>query len=102
MFLNKNNKLVFHKLIEGIEGNFLNNIIKKYETDYRTQHFDTKSHSFSMLYFNIRGCKSLRELESKTSSNSKLKRLINVPSVSQFSRKNATRDYRVLKICFVI
>ncbi|KOA19717.1 hypothetical protein CLHOM_18060 [Clostridium homopropionicum DSM 5847] len=82
MFLNKNNKLVFHKLIEEIKGSFLNNIIKKHATEYRTQHFDTKSHLFSMLYFNIRGCKSLRELDSETWSNLKLKRLINAPSVS--------------------
>jgi len=100
MFSNKNNKLLFDKLIAEIGGNFLNSVIKKYDGDYRTQHFDSKSHLYSLIYFNIKGCKSLRELETTTSSNKKLKRMINVPSVSQFSRKNATRDYRIFEDIF--
>lgn len=95
-----NNKLVFHKLLEEIGGSFLNSTIKKYDGDYRSQHFDSKSHINSMLYLNIRGCKSLREAEAEISSNRKLKSLINVPSVSQFSRKNATRDYRIFEDIF--
>lgn len=100
MLSNKNNKLVFHKLIAEIGGNFINNTIKKYNGDYRSQHFDTRSHINSMLYLNIRGCKSLREAKSEISSNKKLRSLINVPSVSQFSRKNATRDYRIFQDIF--
>ncbi|GAA0730852.1 IS4 family transposase [Clostridium malenominatum] len=100
MFYNKNNKLVFHKLIAEIGGNFLAKTIKKYKGDYRSQHFDTRSHINSMLYLNIRGCKSLREAKSEISSNRKLRSLINVPSISQFSRKNATRDYRIFEDIF--
>lgn len=100
MLSTKNNKLVFHKLIAEIGGSFLNNTIRKYAGDYRSQHFDTKSHINSMIYLNIRGCKSLREAEGEISSNKKLKSLINVPSVSQFSRKNATRDYRIFEDIF--
>jgi hypothetical protein len=99
MFHN-NNKLVFHKLIEVIGGRFLDNTIDKYNGDFRSQHFDTKSHLYSLIYMNIRGCKSLRELKAETSSNKKLKRLINVPSVSQFSRKNSNRDYRIFEDIF--
>lgn len=99
MFKN-NNKLVFHKLIAEIGGSFLDRTIRKYGGDYRIQHFDTKSHINSMLYLNIRDCKSLRAAESEISSNRKLKNLINVPSVSQFSRKNATRDYRIFEDIF--
>lgn len=99
MFKN-NNKLVFHKLIAEIGGSFLDKTIRKYDGDYRSQHFDTRSHINSMLYLNIRDCKSLRAAESEISSNMRLKRLINVPSVSQFSRKNATRDYRIFEDIF--
>lgn len=99
MFTN-NNKLVFHKLIAEIGGSFLDNTIRKYGGDYRCQHFDTKSHINSMIYLNIKDCKSLRTAESEISSNRKLKSLINVPSVSQFSRKNATRDYRIFEDIF--
>lgn len=99
MFIN-NNKLVFHKLISEIGGNYLDKTIQKYGGDYRSQHFDTRSHINSMIYLNIKDCKSLRTAESEISSNRKLKRLINVPSVSQFSRKNATRDYRIFEDIF--
>lgn len=100
LFYKTNDKLVFHKLIEGIGGNFLNRTIAKYDGDYRSQHFDSKSHLYSMIYMNIRGCKSLRELTTETSSNKKLRRIINVPSNSQFSRKNANRDYRIFEDIF--
>lgn len=102
MFSNKNNKLVFNKLMAEIGGNFLNSVINKYNGDYRIQHFDSKSHLYSLLYFNIKGCKSLRELETEASSNKKLKNMINVPSVSQFSRKNATRDCRIFEEFYII
>ena len=99
MFTN-NNKLVFHKLIAEIGGSFLDKTIRQYGGDYRSQHFDTRSHINSMLYLNIKDCKSLRCVKDEISSNNKLKRLINVPSVSQFSRKNATRDYRIFEDIF--
>lgn len=35
MLSNKNNKLVFYKLIAEIGGNFINHTIKKYNGDYR-------------------------------------------------------------------
>lgn len=48
MFLNLsneyNNKIFFSKLTEIITGNILNKTIKKYNSDFRVQHFDTKSH----------------------------------------------------------
>jgi hypothetical protein len=97
---NINNKLVFHKLIAEIGGSFVDSTIRKYSGDYRCQHFDTKSHINSMIYLNIRGCKSLREVDGEIASNKKLRGLINVPSVSQFSRKNATRDYRIFEDIF--
>ncbi|URZ02475.1 IS4 family transposase [Clostridium felsineum] len=95
-----NSKLVFHKLIEEIGGSFITKTINKYNGDYRSQHFDTRSHINSMIYLNIKGCRSLREAEGEISANKKLKKLINVPSVSQFSRKNAARDYRIFEDIF--
>ncbi|WP_212904910.1 DUF4372 domain-containing protein, partial [Clostridium polyendosporum] len=97
---NNNNKLVFHKLIAEIEGTFLNRIIQKYGGDYRSQHFDSKSHLYSLLYSNLKNCKSLREIQAEVNCNKKLRSLINVPSVSQFSRKNASRDYRIFEDIF--
>ncbi|MPM68625.1 IS4 family transposase ISDha2 [bioreactor metagenome] len=95
--IQNNNKLVFHSLIAEIGGSFLEKTIQKYKGDYRSQHFNTRSHLNSMLYLNIKDCKSLRAASVEISSNKKLKSLINVPSVSQFSRKNATRDYRIFE-----
>lgn len=92
-----NNKIVFNKLIEVINGNKLNNISNRYNSDYRTQHFDTKSHVFSMLYLQLSNTKSLRGLIDKLDHSPKLQRIINVPSLSQLSRKNGSRDYRVFE-----
>lgn len=95
-----NHKLVFNKLIAEIEGSFLKRTISKYNSNFRTQHFDTKSHLYALLYSNFINCKSLRELQIQISHNNKLKRIINVPSVSQFSRKNASRDSRIFEDIF--
>lgn len=98
--INYNNKLVFNKLIAEIEGTFLNRTINKYNGDFRTQHFDTKSQLFSLIYSNLANCKSIRELQTHITNNSKLNHLINAPSVSQFTRKNSTRDYRIFEDIF--
>ncbi|MBU5425219.1 IS4 family transposase [Tissierella pigra] len=92
-----NNKTVFSKLIEVINGNKLNYIINKYNSDYRIQHFNTKSHVFSMLYLQLSNTKSLRGLIDKLNYSPKLQRTVNVPSLSQLSRKNANRDYRIFE-----
>ena len=94
---NPNSELVFHKLTAVISGKALNNLVKKYDSDYRVQHFDTRSHLYALLYFNMKGLSSLRDLQTHLSNSAKLKRLINAPSLSQFSRKNASRDYRIFE-----
>ena len=95
-----NDRLVFSKITEVIDGSTINRAVGKYAGDYRTQHFDTRSHMFSLIYFNIKGNSSLRDLQMNVANNSKLRRLVNVPSVSQFSRKNASRDYRIFEDIF--
>lgn len=80
-------------MISEIDGSVLTRLINKYNCDYRTQHFDTKSHLYSLIYANIAKCNSLREIQTNISSNEKLNRMINIPSVSQFSRKNKSRAY---------
>ncbi|ERI95162.1 hypothetical protein HMPREF1982_00444, partial [Clostridiales bacterium oral taxon 876 str. F0540] len=92
-----NNKIFFNKLTEIITGSILSKTIKKYNSDFRVQHFDTKSHLYSMLYFQFKGLNSLHDLQTQISSNNKLRRMINIPSVSQLSRKNSKRDYRVFE-----
>ena len=100
---NTNNKLVFNKLIAEIQGTFLERVISKYDGNFRSQHFDTKSHLYALLYSNFMNCKSLRELQTQISHNNKLKRIINIPSVSQFSRKNASRDSRIFEVqCLMV
>lgn len=92
-----NNKTIFNKITQVIDGNCINRTIKKYNSDFRSQHFDTRSHIYSMLYLQLSGTKSLRGLIDKLKFNPKLKKSINVPSLSQLSRKNASRDYRVFE-----
>jgi hypothetical protein len=92
-----NNKTFFEKITQVITGTTVSKVIKKYNSDYRVQHFDTLSHLNSMLFFEFKGLSSLRDLQTQTANSNKLRKLINVPSVSQFSRKNAQRDYRIFE-----
>ena len=88
MFNNNNNKLVFNKLIEEIQGTFLERVISKYNGDFRSQHFDTKSHLYALLYSNFMNCKSLRELQTQISHNNKLKKFIIIPRYISIKFKN--------------
>lgn len=92
-----NNKTFFEKITQVISGSVLNKLTDKYQSDYRTQHFYTASHLYSLLFFEFRGLSSLRDLHTQITNNNKLRRIINIPSVSQFSRKNAQRDYRLFE-----
>lgn len=95
-----NDRTLFSKIIEVINGSSVNRLINNYDADYRTQHFDTLSHINSMAFMQISDAISLREGIEKLNNSSKLKRIINVPSVSQMSRKNASRDYRLFEEIF--
>ncbi|MBS4535183.1 DUF4372 domain-containing protein [Clostridium sp. D2Q-14] len=46
-----NNKTIFNKITQVISGSSLDKITKKYQGDFRSQHFDTHSHVYSMLSF---------------------------------------------------
>ena len=46
---NNNNKLVFNKLIAEIERSFLKRIVSKYNSHFRTHHFNTKSHLYALI-----------------------------------------------------
>jgi hypothetical protein len=95
--LNYNNKTVFKKITDVINGRLVNKIVKKYDSDYRIQHFDTQSHVNSMIYNQISQTNSMRGLIDKLQYSPKLKQMINVPSTSQLCRKNSTRDYRIFE-----
>ena len=85
---NTNNKLVFNKLIAEIQGTFLERVISKYDGNFRSQHFDTKSHLYALLYSNFMNCKSLRELQTQISHNNKLKKFIIIPRYISIKFKN--------------
>jgi len=54
----------------------------------------------AMIYFSLKGNHVLRDLQTNVANNAKLRRILNVPSVSQFSRRNASRDYRIFEDIF--
>lgn len=101
IFKSNNNDTTFIKqLLDVINPNVMRSIVKKYSADYRTQNFDSYSHFFTMMYLQLNNSKTLRccitELQNDIDIDSK----IYVPSLSQLSRKNATRDYRVFEDIF--
>jgi len=97
---NNNNKIIFKKITSVICGNKLKSLTKKYNTDYRAQHFYTESHILSMIYLQLSGTQSLNGLVDKIKHSPKLQSMINSASLSQISRKNASRDYRVFEDVF--
>lgn len=84
-----------NKLIAEIQGTFLERFLSKYNGNFRSQYFDTKSYLYTLLYSNFMNCKNLRELRTQISYNNKLKKFIIIPSVSQFNRKNVARDNQI-------
>lgn len=100
MKLYNNNKTILSKITDVIGGNKIDRLVKKYDTDHRSQHFYTKSHILSMIYLNLSGTKSLNGLVDKLKNTPKLQKVMNTVSVSQLSRKNAQRDYRVFEDLF--
>ena len=99
---NNNNKLVFNKLIEEIQGTFLERVISKYDGNFRSQHFDTKSHLYALLYSNFMNCKSLRELQTQISHNNKLKNLLLYQVFLNLVERMHLEIVGFLKIYFII
>lgn len=92
-----NNKTVLRKITQVFSGSFFSSLVNKYHGDYRTQHFYTHSHAIAMIYQQFSSTESLRLLTCKASHSSKMKELMNVPSFSQLSRKNASRPYQIFE-----
>jgi hypothetical protein len=100
MKLYNNNKIFFSKITEVITGSILKKVTKKYNSDYRVRLFDTRSHLLSMILLQLKELDGLHDLQTQIANNTKLRAIINIPSVSQLSRTNANRDYRLFEELF--
>jgi hypothetical protein len=92
-----NNTTVMTQLLNVINSNFIKSTIDEYSSDYRCIDFDTTSHLYTMIYLQLNNSKSLRGCITELKNNPNLDSNIYIPSVSQLSRKNANRDYRVFE-----
>jgi hypothetical protein len=92
-------------VINGNRSNLVQDVVNEYKLDYGIQHFFGQSHIRLLMFGQLAECSSLQEIVCKASNNEKIRRIANVPSVSQFSRQNKKRDaefaeqlfYKVLK-----
>lgn len=101
IFKSNNNDTIFIKqLLDVINPNFMRSIVKKYSADYRTQTFDSYSHFFTIMYLQLNDSKTLRCCITELQNDIDIDPNIYVPSLSQLSRKNSTRDYRVFEEIF--
>ena len=101
IFKSSNNDTTFIKqLLDVINPNIMRSIVKKYSADYRTQSFDSYSHFFTMMYLQLNDSKTLRCCITELQNDIDIDPKIYVPSLSQLSRKNSTRDYRVFEDIF--
>lgn len=97
---NKNDTTFIKQLLDVINPNIMRSIVKKYSLDYRTQSFDSYSHFFTMMYLQLNNSKTLRCCITELQNDIDIDSNIYVPSLSQLSRKNATRDYRFFEEIF--
>lgn len=101
IFKSNNNSTTFIKqLLDVINPNIMCSIVKKYSGDYRNQSFDSYSHFFTMMYLQLNHSKTLRCCITELQNDIDIDSNIYVPSLSQLSRKNATRDYRIFEDIF--
>ena len=95
-----NDTTVIKQLLDVINTNTMWSIVKKYSGDYRSQCFDSYSHFFTMMYLQLNESKSLRECITQLQHDVDIESNIYVPSVSQLSKKNSSRDYRIFEDIF--
>ena len=97
---NNSDTTFIKQLLDLINPNIMHSIVKKYSADYRTQNFDSYSHFFTMMYIQLNGYKTLRCCITELQNDIDINPEVYVPSLSQLSRKNSTRDYRVFEDIF--
>ena len=101
IFKSNNNDTTFiSQLLDVINPSIMRSIVEKYSADYRTQGFDSYSHFFTMMYLQLNDSKTLRCCITELQNDIDIDPKLYVPSLSQLSRKNSTRDYRVFEDIF--
>ena len=101
IFKSTNNNTTFiNQLLDVINSNTMRSIINKYSGDYRSQSFDTYSHFFTMMYLQLNESKTLRCCITELENDIDIDSNVYVPSLSQLSRKNSTRNYRIFEDIF--
>lgn len=101
VFKSTNNDTTFIKqLLDVINSNAMRSIINKYSGNYRSQSFDTYSHFFTMMYLQLNESKTLRCCITELENDIDIDSNVYIPSLSQLSRKNSTRDYRIFEDIF--
>lgn len=101
IFKSTNNDTTFIKqLLDVINPNTMRSIVNKYSGDYRSQSFDSYSHFFTMMYLQLNDSKTLRCCITELQNDMDIEPNIYVPSLSQLSRKNSARDYRIFEDVF--
>lgn len=95
-----NNTTFIKQLLDVINSNTMRSIINKYSGNYRSQSFDTYSHFFTMMYLQLNESKTLRCCITELENDIDIDCNVYIPSLSQLSRKNSTRDYRIFEDIF--
>ncbi|GAB6137986.1 IS4 family transposase [Halanaerobaculum tunisiense] len=87
--------ILLYKFIDIIGNNFLDNLVDKYDSDYKVHKLKTKKHLLCLLYYHLTEKDSLEDFVSELKGNNKLNEVIPEISKSQISRKNEDRDYKI-------
>lgn len=85
--------ILLDKLVELIDQNFLEELINKYNADYKVHKLTTKTHLLYLLYFHLTEKDSLEDFVSDLKHNKQLNEALPEISKSQLSRTNKSRSY---------
>ncbi len=100
----RHNNSVFHSVLQGVPWDVFDRLVAAHQTDRRVRHLTTKSQFVALLYGQLEGASSLREIEAGLASQrSRLYHLgVSAPRRSTLAEANAQRPAAVFSELFAV
>ena len=92
--------ILLDKLIDPIGQNFLENLVDKYDADYKVHKLTTEVQLKYLMYFHLTEKDSLEDFVSDLTHNKELNEALPKISKSQLSRTNKSRPYLLFSEIF--
>lgn len=94
------NRSIFRKIIKLIDGKIGRNLRKAKDCYKYSKCYTGRDHILSMLFIQFSNCNALRDAHYKYKNSHKLSKEFNLPSYSQLSRLNKSKDTNIFSNLF--